>query len=91
MGKIYTGEIGDGITAFLSTAVSAYLAYSNFKNDHQFRGWLFTGLTAFFYTGNIYGSAVSAQTYNARIQINFEKEVKLFFEQRNYFLPRMDY
>jgi TM2 domain-containing membrane protein YozV len=91
MGKIYTGEIGDGIVAFLSTAVSAYLTYSNFKDNHKFRGWLFSGLTAFFYAGNIYGSAASAQIYNARVQINFEKEVKLFFEQRNYFLPRMDF
>jgi hypothetical protein len=91
MGKIYTGELGDGIFAFLSTAVSAYLAYSNFHNDHQFRGWLFTGLTAFFYGGNIYGAAVSAQLYNARVRFDFENEVKVFFEQRNYFLPRTDF
>ncbi|PKL81717.1 MAG: hypothetical protein CVV24_13835 [Ignavibacteriae bacterium HGW-Ignavibacteriae-3] len=89
-GKIYTGDIGDGLTVFVATALSAYLAYSNFKNDHQFRGWLFTGLTAFFYGGNIYGSAASAQIYNARIRFNFDNEVKLFFEQRNYFLPKMD-
>ena len=91
LGKFYTGEIGDGITALLSTAVCAYLAASNFKDKHEFRGWLFTGLTAFFYAGNIYGSAASAQIYNARIRFDFEKEVKVFFEQRNYFLPRMDY
>ncbi len=91
LGKIYTGEIGDGITAFLSTAVCAYLAAKNFKDDHKFGGWLFTGLTAFFYSGNIYGSAASAQVYNARIRFDFEKEVKLYFEQRNYFLPRLEY
>ncbi len=90
-GKIYTGEIGDGITAFVATALSVYLSYNNFKNDHQFRGWLFAGLTAFFYGGNIYGSAASAQIYSARIRFNFESEVKLYFEQRNYFLPRIDY
>ena len=90
-GKIYTGEIGDGITAFITTALSAYLAYSNFKADHNFRGWLFTGLTAFFYSGNIYGSAVSAQIYNARIRFNFENEVKIYFEKRNYFIPSDNY
>ncbi|MHB8929900.1 MAG: hypothetical protein ACYC5R_04810 [Melioribacteraceae bacterium] len=89
-GKIYTGEIGDGITALVATALSAYLAYTNFKADHQFRGWLFTGLTAFFYGGNIYGSAASAQIYNARIRFDFDKEVKFYFEQRNYFLPQID-
>lgn len=88
-GKIYTGEIGDGVTALITTALSAYLAYTNFKAGHQFRGWLFTGLTAFFYGGNIYGSAASAQIYNARIRFNFDNEVKLYFEQRNYFLPKI--
>lgn len=90
-GKLYTGEIGDGITAFITTALSAYLAYSNFKADHNFRGWLFTGLTAFFYAGNVYGSAASAQIYNARIRFNFENEVKIYFGERNYFLPKSDY
>jgi TM2 domain-containing membrane protein YozV len=85
-GKIYTGEIGDGITSLIATVVSAYLAVSNFQNDHKFRGWLFSGLTAFFYAGNIYGSAVSAQIYNARIRFNLQSEIKLYFEQRNYFL-----
>ena len=90
-GKIYTGEIGDGITSLIVTALTTCLAITNFKADHKFRGWLFSGLAAFFYAGNIYGSAASAQIYNARIQFNFDKDVKLFFEQRNYFLPKIDY
>ena len=90
-GKIYTGEVGDGITSFIATALTTFLAVTNFNADHQFRGWLFSGLAAFFYAGNIYGSAASAQIYNAKIQFNFNKEVKLFFEQRNYFLPKIDY
>jgi len=90
-GKIYIGEIGDGITSLIATALTTYLAITNFNADHQFRGWLFSGLAAFFYAGNIYGAAASAQIYNARIQFNFDKEVKLFFEQRNYFLPKVDY
>lgn len=90
-GKIYTGEVGDGVTSLIVTALTTYLAVANFNADHQFRGWLFSGLAAFFYAGNIYGSAASAQIYNARIQFNFDKEVKLFFEQRNYFLPKVDY
>jgi TM2 domain-containing membrane protein YozV len=90
-GKIYTGDIGDGVTSLIATVVSAYLAVSNFQNDHKFRGWLFSGLTAFFYAGNIYGSAVSAQIYNARIRFNLQSEIKLYFEKRNYFLPGIGY
>jgi tetratricopeptide (TPR) repeat protein len=90
-GKVYTGELTDGLIAFGATALSAFLAVNNFQNDHQFRGWLFTGLTAFFYGGSIYGSASSAQIYNARFQMNLDKEIKFFFEQRNYFQPNIDY
>jgi hypothetical protein len=90
-GKIYTGEIGDGITSLVATVFTTYLAVTNFNANHKFRGWLFGGLAAFFYVGNIYGSAASAQIYNARIQFNLDKEVRFFFEQRNYFLPKIDY
>src|SRR4030042_2099390 len=35
-GKIYTGNYGDGITAFLLTGILSFLAYDNFKADHDF-------------------------------------------------------
>ena len=86
-GKIYSGHLGDGIIAAIATGLCGYLAYDNFKAEHNFRGWIFSGLTAFFYAGNIYGSAASAQIYNAGIQFDFEKDVKLFLEKQNYFMP----
>lgn len=89
-GKVYTGELTDGLIAFSATLLSGFLAVNNFQHDHNFRGWLFTGLTAFFYGGSIYGSASSAQIYNARLQFNLDSEIKLFFEERNYFLPKID-
>jgi TM2 domain-containing membrane protein YozV len=91
LGKIYTGEIGDGITAFIATGILTFLSIDNFNHDHKFRGWLFAGLAAASYAGNIYGSAASAQIYNAGIKLNFDKEVKLYFEQRNFFLPKEDW
>ena len=90
LGKIYTGQVGDGITAFIATGLLTFLSATNFSHDHQFRGWLFAGLAAFSYAGNIYGSAASAQIYNAGIKLSFDKEVKLYFEQRNYLLPKDD-
>lgn len=86
-GKIYSGHLGDGILAAIATGLCGYLAYDNFKAKHNFRGWIFSGLTAFFYTGNIYGSAASAQIYNAGIRFNFERDVKLYLEKQNYFKP----
>jgi len=90
-GKMYVGEWGDGITALLVTGLFAFLAYDNFQADHTARAWIFTGLGAFFYAGNIYGSVASAQIFNARIDFEFNDGLNLFLEQRNYFLPEYDF
>ncbi|MCF8421031.1 MAG: hypothetical protein K9G63_19315 [Melioribacteraceae bacterium] len=91
LGKIYTEEYSDGITAFLLTGLMTFLAVDNFKADHDLRAWLFTGLAAYFYAGNIYGSAASAQIYNAGIRFNFENDFSFYLNQNNYFLPQYDF
>jgi len=90
-GKMYVGEWGDGITGLLLTGLFAFLAYDNFKADHNTRAWIFTGIGAFFYAGNIYGSIAAAQIYNAKINFNFQNGLTLFLEQENYFLPEYDF
>ena len=90
-GKMYVGEWGDGITALVVTSLFAFLAYDNFNADHTTRAWIFTGLGAFFYAGNIYGSIASAQIFNAKIDFEFNDGLKLFLEQKNYFLPEYDF
>jgi TM2 domain-containing membrane protein YozV len=90
-GKMYVGEWGDGITGLLITGLFAFLAYDNFKADHTTRAWIFTGIGAFFYVGNIYGSIASAQIFNAKIDFDFSNGLKLFLEQENYFLPDYDF
>lgn len=87
LGKIYANEVGDGITAFLLTGLFTYLAIDKFDKQQQTSAWLYTALAAFFYSGNIYGSAAAVQNYNAGIKFNFDKEVKLFINDRNQFLP----
>lgn len=91
LGKIYVGEISDGITAFVATGLLTFLSINNFNHDHNFRGWLFAGLSALSYAGNIYGSLTSTQIYNAKIKFNFDNEVRLYFEQRNFLLPKIDF
>lgn len=90
-GKMYAGEWGDGITGFLITGLFAFLAYDNFRADHTTRAWIFTGLGAFFYAGNIYGSIAATQIFNARIDFEFSNGLNLFLEQNNYFLPDYDF
>lgn len=87
LGKIYTGDVSDGITSLIATGILTFLAVDNFNHRHNFRAWLFTGLAAFSYAGTIYGSAASAQIYNAGIKFNFDSDVRFFFEKRNYYLP----
>ncbi|MDA3860936.1 MAG: hypothetical protein PF445_06895 [Melioribacteraceae bacterium] len=86
-GKIYAEEVGDGITAFLLTGLFTYLAVDKFQNNHNSSGWLYSSIAAFFYAGNVYGSATAVQNYNAGIKFNFDREVKIFINDRNQFLP----
>jgi TM2 domain-containing membrane protein YozV len=90
-GKIYTEEYSDGITATILTGLLAFLSYDNFISNHKFRGWLWGGLAAFFYAGNIYGSAASAQIYNARINFEFTSDLDLFITKINFFTPAYDF
>lgn len=90
-GKFYTGEITDGIFALISTGLFSFLAYDNFNAGHDFRGWLFTGLAAGFYSGNIYGSYASAQIYNIKYKYEFNLILDSFLESKNYFIPEYDF
>jgi TM2 domain-containing membrane protein YozV len=90
-GKLYTGEISDGIFALITTGVFSFLAYDNFNADHNFRGWLFSSLAAGFYAGNVYGSYASAQMYNVRIKYEFNLQLDSFLKTVNYFTPEYDF
>jgi TM2 domain-containing membrane protein YozV len=85
-GKIYTGQVGDGIVSLISVGLLAYLSYANFQADHKVRGWIFASVGSLFYAGNIYGSAASADIYNAGIQFNFKKELNIYLNRSNYFI-----
>lgn len=84
LGKVYTENYGDALFAALLTGVCGYIAYTDFNADHKVRGWIFTGAAAFFYTGNVYGSAAAAQIYNAKIKFNFETELNDFLDVFHY-------
>ena len=90
-GKIYTNNYSDGIFAFLVTGIISYISYTDFKAHHQFRGWLFAGLTSFFYGGNIYGSVASVQIYNAGINFKLNSDMKIYLEENNYFVPDYEF
>jgi TM2 domain-containing membrane protein YozV len=90
-GKIYTGDIGDGIVAFLSTTVFAFIAYDNFKAGHNTRAWIWTGVAAFFYAGNVYGSIAAAQVYNAKIIFEFNDGLNVYLNRKNYYIKKYEF
>lgn len=90
-GKIYSGEIGDGIAAFVATSLSGYLAYSNFKEKHKFRSWLFAGITFLYYAGNIYGAAASADIFNKKIDFELKIDLDYFLKSNNYFIEAPEF
>jgi hypothetical protein len=88
LGKIYAGELGDGIFSFTLWGLSEYLAVSNIKHKHWARALIFSGTSALFYFSSIYGSAAQAQIYNAKVDFNFNVDFKSFLSSVNYFLPK---
>lgn len=90
-GKIYTGQLSEGLTALMLNGLLGFLSYNNFKNDHNLRGWLFAGAGLFFYTGNIHGSAISANRYNVKIENDFRESIKSYLEQKNYYTEEYEF
>jgi TM2 domain-containing membrane protein YozV len=90
-GKIYVGEIGDGIVAFITTTVFAFIAYDNFKAGHTTRAWIWTGVAAFFYAGNVYGSVAAAQVHNAKITFEFNEGLNVYLNKKNYYTKKYEF
>lgn len=90
-GKVYVGETGDGIVAFLTTTVFAFIAYDNFKAGHTTRAWIWTGVAALFYAGNVYGSVAAAQVHNAKITFEFNEGLNVYLNKKKYYIPKYDF
>jgi TM2 domain-containing membrane protein YozV len=90
-GKIYVGETGDGIVAFITTTVFAFIAYDNFKAGHTTRAWIWTSVAALFYAGNVYGSVAAAQVHNAKITFEFNEGLNIYLNKKNYYIPKYEF
>ncbi len=90
-GKIYVGETGDGIVAFITTTVFAFIAYDNFKAGHTTRAWIWTGVAALFYAGNVYGSVAAAQVHNAKITFEFNEGLNIYLNKKNYYIKKYEF
>jgi tetratricopeptide (TPR) repeat protein len=68
-GKAYTKNWKDAAISFIFVGVNAWQAYRGFDKygSKSAYGWVFAGLSAGFYFGNIYGSVKSVKKYNKKL------------------------
>ena len=66
MGKVYCGRWKDGLFSTIIIGSMGWRTYRFFdkKGKSSALGWIFGGVTAGFYIGNIWGSAQAAKAYN---------------------------
>jgi len=69
-GKIYSKQFGNGIFSFVLVGTTGLLAWDGFRENgvKSVKGWIFGSLCSVFYTGNIYGSGISALAYNRQAE-----------------------
>lgn len=78
LGKVYSGDWKDAIIAMLFTGTSAWQAYQGFhkKGVHSVYGWIFGGLAAGFYIGNIYGTGKAVHKRNNEFKHKLHHQVE---------------
>lgn len=72
-GRLYTGRLGDALQSLIIVSVTGWQASDGFRRDglSSVKGWTLGTLSSIFYVGNIYGSVISARTYNHQITDEF--------------------
>lgn len=79
LGYLYTGYEHTAVSAFLVNGLFAWAAYENFDSDRDALGAVIALFGAGWYSGNIYGSVVSAKRRNYRLQHNAVTRIELGF------------
>ncbi|MCF8307978.1 MAG: hypothetical protein K9I68_03120 [Bacteroidales bacterium] len=88
-GKIYAGQTGEGISAFLTAGGLGFVTWENYHKN----GWkdvktlLFGAVFAAFYGGNIYGTVVSVEITENEFQKAYDNKIlfNLHIPLRNVF------
>jgi tetratricopeptide (TPR) repeat protein len=80
-GKIYSGAWKDGLVSLFFVATSAFQSYRGFdkKGIESAYGWVFGGLAAGFYVGNLFGSGKAAYKYNYNLKHNLRHKIEEIF------------
>jgi hypothetical protein len=81
LGRVYTGDWKDGLVSLIFTAGMAFQSYRGFNKDgiKSTRGWIYGGVGAGFYLGNIYGSVKSTKNKNKKKTNLLQHEASTLF------------
>jgi TM2 domain-containing membrane protein YozV len=62
-GKVYAGQLGQGVAIFLQNSIFALQAWEGYRKDgpRSARFLIYSGLFTIFYIGNVWGSVLSVQ------------------------------
>jgi hypothetical protein len=76
-GKMYSGKIGEGVSALLSNAILAGITIENYRKagPRDFKTIFFGSLFTIFYCGNIYGSMISVQVSNNEFNNIYDNKI----------------
>lgn len=76
-GKMYSGKVGEGVSALLSNAILAGITIENYRKagPKNFKTIFFGSLFTIFYVGNIYGSMISVQVYRNEFNSSYDKAI----------------
>lgn len=82
-GKFYTGNIEQGLTSLFTIGLFGYRTFLDYRyNGIDSPGfWVFGLATLYFYSGNIYGSVVSARIYNHSFYHDIRNKVLDFLDE----------
>ena len=77
-GKLYVKRPLDAAFAFIFVAGNAWQSWLGFKREgvKSVRGWIFGGLAAGFYLGNVWGSVRAAKRYNQQIDERLHRQAR---------------
>ncbi len=80
-GKIYAGRTADGIFAMIYILSMLYKTYYTFNKNglDNFEGWIWGGMSLYFYIGDIYGSVAAVKFRKRDFLEKMENEIQLNF------------
>jgi hypothetical protein len=71
-GKVYAGRVSDGVVSFLTVSLLTWTAIDTFDREgtDSVKGWIYGGLSLWFYAGNLHGSAVAVRQHNQGLELS---------------------